>query len=133
MNVDNIEMLIKKYQEVTESSDKAKSLVEFMILAKNVFYELVDTLSDEEKLKVIEFYESDKDIITNLICKLSNDEIKMSAIRSFEITNQFQVQVIVRTLSDYENKVALIKEFDLYDYCNDIINLDQNSNNKKLS
>lgn len=80
----------------------------------------------------MEFYESDKDIITNLIFKLSNDEIKMSAIRRFEITNQFQVQVIVRTLSDYENKVALIREFDLYDYCGDIINLDPNSNNKKL-
>ena len=132
MSIESIDMVEKRYKEFTESNDKVQALARFMSATRNAFYELAYTLSDEEKIRAMEFYQNEKGIVANLICSLSNDELKMAAIRRFGIVDKFYIQVILKTLNSYENKVTLVKEFDLYDYCGDLINLDVNSNNKKL-
>ena len=77
MSMDTIK---ERYDEFSKSDDKVKSLVKFMMSARNTFYELAFTLSDEDKIKVMEFYYEEKATITNLICKLSTDELKISVL-----------------------------------------------------
>lgn len=117
----SIQKVNELYNSFGNGSDKIQSLIDFNRAAMNTFYEMAFSLTDQEKITLMTKYSFDTNIVTNLICSLSNDELKLQAIKGFKIIDGFQLQAIVRTLSNYQMQMDIIKEFSLENYCGDII------------